>query len=317
MTLARTLLFAACLLLLESAASACSVPVFRYALERWPVAPYGALVIADVPLTAAEQGALSLLKKASDGRSGTLNLTVRQWTSAELAKSAVVTVRPTPKAPGASLHLLFPVAERINVPIWSGALSRASAKKLMDTPFRKSLAKKIVEGNSGVFILLECGDKAKDNAAAKALDGYLAEVTQALTLPAGVIATDGSVSGDGPASYDPIDRLQSAIPLKVAFTSLRLPRTGVDDILVALLMNLEADLKEYSDQPMVFGVYGRARVLPPLIGKGITLDNVGEISAFLTGACSCQVKSLNPGVDLLLGHDWDRAVFGEKQNGPD
>jgi hypothetical protein len=310
-TMVRALSVAACLLALEVAASACSVPVFRYALERWPVSPYGAVVMADAPLTPAEQGAFSFLEKAADWeKSAPLNLTVRQWTSAELAKSSLAEVLPKPQGRGAQLHLLFPSSEGIAAPIWSGALTMAAAKSLMDTPFRKALAKKIVEGNSGVYILLESGNKARDDAAAKALEGHLAEVTKVLALPEGVTQADGSITGDGPASHDPIDQLRSPIPLKVAFASMRLSRKGVDDILVTLLLSLEEDLEEYSDQPMVFAVYGRARVLPPLIGEGITLDNVGEIAAFLTGACSCQVKSLNPGVDLLLGHDWDRAVFG-------
>ena len=309
----RLLTIAASVLLFEIAASACSVPVFRYALERWPVSPYGAVVIADAPLTAAEQEAFSFLETASDGEtSAPLNLMVRQWTSEELAKSSLAKVLPKPRDRRAQLHLIFPASKGIHPPIWSGALTMAAAKSLMDTPFRKSLAKKIVEGNSGVCILLESGDKARDDAAAKALEGYLAEVTKALALPSGITKVDGSITGDGPANYDPTDQLRSAIPLKVTFTSMRLPRKGVDSILVALLMSLEEDLAEYSDQPMVFAVYGRARVLPPLIGEGITLNNVGEIAAFLVGACSCQVKALNPGVDLLLGHDWDRAVLGEE-----
>jgi hypothetical protein len=309
----RFLSIAACLLALEVAASACSVPVFRYALERWPVSPYSAVVIADAPLTPAEQEAFSFLEKASDFKaSAPLNLTVRQWTSAELAKSSLAEVLPKPQGRDAQLHLLFPVSEGIYQPIWSGALNMAAAKSLVDTPFRKALAKKIVEGNSGVCILLESGNKARDDAAAKALEGYLTEVTKALALPGGITEVDGSITGDGPANYDPTDQLRSAIPLKVTFTSMRLPRKGVDAILVALLMSLEEDLAAYSDQPMVFAVYGRARVLPPLIGAGITLDNVGQIASFLVGACSCQVKALNPGVDLLLGHDWDRAVLGEE-----
>ena len=309
----RLLTIAASVLLLEIAASACSVPVFRYALERWPVSPYGAVVIADAPLTAAEQEAFSFLEMASDlEKSAPLNLMVRQWTSEELAKSSLAKVLPKPRDRRAQLHLIFPASKGSHPPIWSGALTMAAAKSLMDTPFRKSLAKKILEGNSGVCILLESGDKARDDAAAKALEGYLAEVTKALALPSGITKVDGSITGDGPANYDPTDQLRSAIPLKVTFTSMRLPRKGVDSILVALLMSLEDDLAEYSDQPMVFAVYGRARVLPPLIGEGITLNNVGEIAAFLVGACSCQVKALNPGVDLLLGHDWDRAVLGEE-----
>lgn len=57
------------LLVLQISAAACSVSVFRYALERWPISPYVAIIIADEPLTAAEQCAMDRLEKTSDGTS--------------------------------------------------------------------------------------------------------------------------------------------------------------------------------------------------------------------------------------------------------
>lgn len=311
MTLTTRLTLTLWLLALPPAASACNVPVCRYALERWPVSPYVAVVIADAPLTVAEAGALSLLEKAADGTSGTLNLTVRQWTSEELAQSPLGRAATAPEGRGAHMQLFFPLSEGIRAPIWSGALTEASAGKIMGSAFRKTLARKLVAGDSGVYILLESGNKARDDAAAKALDAHLAEIRKTLTLPEGVVTVDGRVTGDGAAGQDPTNQLQSSIPLNVAFSALRLSRVGVDDLLVGALLSLEDDLMTFRDDPMVFAVYGRARVLPPLVGKGITRDNVGEIAAYLTGPCSCQVKALNPGVDLLLDHDWDRSVFGE------
>jgi hypothetical protein len=49
----------------------------------------------------------------------------------------------------------------------------------------------------------------------------------------------------------------------------------------------------------------------PLIGAGITPDNIHESAAFLVGACSCEVKDLNPGFDLLLTANWDVLLFQE------
>jgi hypothetical protein len=84
------------LLALQISAAACSVPVFRYALERWPVSPYIALIVADAPLTADEQRAMDQLEKMSDGTSGSLNLMVRQWTSKQLAESTLAEEFPKP-----------------------------------------------------------------------------------------------------------------------------------------------------------------------------------------------------------------------------
>ena len=43
----------------------------------------------------------------------------------------------------------------------------------------------------------------------------------------------------------------------------------------------------------------------PLIGAGVTAENIHDSAAFLVGACSCEVKEQNPGFDLLLAADWD------------
>jgi hypothetical protein len=45
--------------------------------------------------------------------------------------------------------------------------------------------------------------------------------------------------------------------------------------------------------------------LLPLIGAGITPQNIQEAAGFLAGPCSCEVKEQNPGFDLLVGTDWD------------
>ena len=308
-----TVCVAAWMLPLQISAYACKVPVFRYALERWPASPYQAVILADAPLTTSEQGALRLLQGAGDKTNGVLNLTVRQYTKTELARSGMAGRLPQLDIPGPRLHLFFPAATEMTAAIWSGPLTKKSAMAIIDSRIRQELVRKLLAGNSGVFILLESGNQTRDAHAEKVLKGHLANLAASLKLPPGVVATDGAVTGDAPAGADPINQLRSAIPLKLAFSSLRLARKGADDILVATLMNLEPDLGQSSHLPMVFTVYGRGRALVPLIGRGITARNVGDVATFLTGPCSCQIKALNPGTDLLLRHDWDRSVLGENE----
>jgi hypothetical protein len=38
---------------------------------------------------------------------------------------------------------------------------------------------------------------------------------------------------------------------------------------------------------------------------------IEDISRYLSGPCSCQVKEQNPGFDLLLAVDWEARLFGE------
>ena len=45
-------------------------------------------------------------------------------------------------------------------------------------------------------------------------------------------------------------------------------------------------------------------------------DLIHDLTEFLCGACSCQVKEQNPGFDLLLSTNWAEALFGEDSDGP-
>jgi hypothetical protein len=76
-----------------------------------------------------------------------------------------------------------------------------------------------------------------------------------------------------------------------------------------LLLGSEADLGEYSNEPVIFPVFGRGRALYALIGEGINTDNIRETVAFLVGPCGCEIKMMNPGVDLLMAANWDAAAM--------
>src|SRR3954471_386569 len=83
------------LILLSAApwADACSVPVFRYALERWAPSPYEVLVFHDRPLTDAESKRLSALEDAK------LNVVVRPVDTRESMKpmhKAILGHHPAP-----------------------------------------------------------------------------------------------------------------------------------------------------------------------------------------------------------------------------
>ena len=59
---------------------------------------------------------------------------------------------------------------------------------------------------------------------------------------------------------------------------------------------------------MVFPVFGQARVLYALVGKGIRHETIDRAASFLIGSCSCQVKEQNPGADLLMTVDWKKLL---------
>ena len=71
---------------------------------------------------------------------------------------------------------------------------------------------------------------------------------------------------------------------------------------------MKTDKKLTAGQPVVFPIFGRGRVLCALSGPNINASGLAECATFLSGACSCQVKELNPGVDLLMHVNWDELL---------
>jgi hypothetical protein len=76
-----------------------------------------------------------------------------------------------------------------------------------------------------------------------------------------------------------------------------------------MLLKCESDLYEHPDEPMVVPVFGRGRVLGCLFGTYISQDKIEGVIAYLAGSCSCEVKALNPGTDLLVAAPWDAVVI--------
>ncbi len=58
-----------CLVFSASRVRACSVPVFRYALENWYADPYRVLVFHRGPLSAESQAAVDFLNRVKGGGS--------------------------------------------------------------------------------------------------------------------------------------------------------------------------------------------------------------------------------------------------------
>ncbi len=292
-THAFLLTIAAALVLTPSPAQACNIPVFKYALDRWPSDPYRLTVFHRGPIAAEHRDTLKTLEKHADGDHPAVVLELVDLARNPDGIKGVPTPAATADLPW--LVVRYPAATRINVPVWSGALRAAVPASLLDSPARRELARRIQGGDSAVWVLLASGDAAKDAAAEKLLRAEVQRLAKELKLPVLTAAPEDQLPGAA-------DR-----PLKLAFSVLRVGRTdAAEEMLVKMLLNTEDDLPGRTD-PTVFPVFGRGRALPALVGAGITPENIKDAATFLAGPCSCEVKRENPGVDLLLTANWDRA----------
>lgn len=267
----------------------CNIPVFRYALERWHASAYEVVAYHRGALTDDGKAALNVLRQAG------ANVDVDRIDVAGAVPEKRKALLEKLKLEAPCLVAIYPGTEIV---AWTGPLTSEAAKKLADSPARREIARRLMGGESAVWLMLDSGDTAADSAAAGIMHQELKKLEQALKLPPR-------------AADDP--PLLSDVPIKIAFSLLRVARTdAAEAALVTMLINSEPGLAG----PIVYPIFGRGRALWAMAGKGLTAENIMEAGAFLVGACSCEAKEQNPGLDLLVAAEWESGLAPAPEQPP-
>ena len=282
-----------------SLAAACSVPVFRYALEYWRPDAYTAYVFHEGSLSEEQQvAAKSLSPKAKDGTAaanvvlktvdlnGDVDPELQKIREAHQSETLPWVVVQSPPKWGPAQT------------VWQGELNEQNVARVLDSPARSTVCQRLIDGQSVVWVYLECGRQEDDDAAFTLLTDKLKSLVEELKLP--------EIEEE-----DLKDLSVAAESLKIGFSAVRIDRNDLaEQPFVEMLLRIEPDLKDPDiiDQPMAIPIFGRGRALYALIGKGIAPDVIEEASKFLTGACQCTVKAQNPGVDLIMNVNWENVI---------
>lgn len=284
---------------------ACNVPVFRYALERWRPEPYEITIFHDGSLSAAQQKIVQSLEAYVQGPDACPTNVALEVVDVE-KQPKVHQQNLLKKQKNARLPWLvvrYPEVAGLEYALYEGPLEGAPIEKLFDSPLRRDVAKRLLGGATGVWILLESGNKHADDEKHAWLKKYLTQLEKELKLPELTGAPD--------------DKLLADVKLKIEFSLIRLGKDNTEEAaLINMLMHLEEDLDKVAG-PWVFPVIGRGLVLPPLAGLGIRDENVLAWARFMVGPCSCEVKRQNPGVDLLMTAAWDDLLQGRLTKAPE
>lgn len=298
-TLQRFLMTASVVVASAAVVMACQVPVFRYALERWPADKYQVIVLSSGKLDETSQTSLQRLQAAEAEHGANFELATADVSTIE-DDQLLKLWRQHPAKDTPLMLVLYPqtaaeVTERV---VEAGPLSNASVDRLLQSPVRQEIAQRLSSGQSAVWIFVPSGDAAKDSLALRTLEQRLAANQQNLSVPTAEVL-----------DIDPLRLQNNKIPLRIEFSIVTLDRHDPREaFLLAALTHSEAQLSQA--EPQAFPVFGRGRVLYGLVGRGIMAATIDTACKFMAGPCSCQVKNLNPGVDLLLSFKWDEAVEG-------
>ncbi len=294
---ARFILFIGICLYSPLRVYSCAIPVFRYALEYWEADNYSLEIFYKKALRTDEQDLLNLLISAQNSQTGA-NLEINlinieeNLTDAELSNITRLSSDTYPW-----MVLRYPRVTGMKDILWSGPLTLPNIGQIITSPVRESIARMLVQETTAVWVLLECGDRRKDQAAYDMLTRELNRLEQTLKLPDPELWRD----------------MSKGIPLEevpaIKFEIIRVSRKDPGEThLINMLINSERDLDEFASEPMVFPVFGRGIALYAIVGKGINEWNIREAAEFITGPCSCQAKLLNPGMDLLISMTWDKVI---------
>jgi hypothetical protein len=292
------LLVALSLVAVPASVRACAIPVFRYALERWDLAPYEAVVFHRGELAAADR---AMLDRWAYPRA---NVTIRPVNLAEASGDATALWERHGKPTRLPWVVVRSAEPGLDVPpVYAGPLVDDALRPVFDSPARQKIVAALAGGDSGVLVLLESGDAAADDAAARRVDGEVARLLKRLRLP--------EPTSDGP-------QIRLALPLRASFTLLRVGRDDpAEAAFVRMLVGSDPALADATG-PILFPVFGRGRLLGSLPGDDLNEEAVFEVVNFLCGACSCEAKELNPGMDLLIATNWPDtfARIGNVENAP-
>jgi len=264
---------------------ACNVPVYQFALANWAADDYQLLLFRDEPVTGISQGAFHLLETAAQDSQVNISLNYRLATDWNATASGVNVTFPW-------LRAFYPHTTRL---FWEGLATPEHVRQLVDSPVRQALVQRLVVGDAAVWLFLETGNPAADSMVARGLAESLKILSDTLKIPA------TSVDSAGNCVIHP-----DSAEISVHFSMLTLPANAPEEnIFRQMLLGIEPDLKsDAAAQPVAIPVFGRGRALYALIGRGINAKMIRRACEAMIGWCSCEVKSDNPGMDLLIRSDW-------------
>ncbi|MFK8114675.1 MAG: hypothetical protein AB8B91_20910 [Rubripirellula sp.] len=287
--------------LAASTVLACNIPVFRYALERWRPDQCEVVVFHDGPLSTNQR---SLLQRIPDFGSGSARASIKIITS-DLTQS---------DAPNRELWEQIKSNHEVQLPYvvlrtqisrgrlvngWHGPLDsqQESLSKVFQSPARSELSRRLLAGHSIVWLMIASKDAKRNEATRQQLEDGFGSLANKVKMPEG-IGLPGS-------------ELHSEIPLLLRYSVLEIDRDDdSESFLVQLFSGFHPQAFEQG-QPLVVPVFGRGRALEVIPAGDLNPRLMEDLTVFLSGACSCQVKDQNPGFDLLLTVDWDTELFGE------
>ncbi|MEM7383733.1 MAG: hypothetical protein AAF514_02205 [Verrucomicrobiota bacterium] len=304
--------------ILPSLVEACQVPVFRYALERWEADPYQLTIYHRGEATPTLTETINTIRREADNS----NLAVETLDLESEAAEAIFDLPDVDESLLPWSRLTAPEKEGLEPVVWEGPASLEHLSARWRSPLRQKIVQELTSGTSAAWILVEGADPEENDGLEKELEQALDKVTPTLKISDQVVPLEeaGRVASERATPLEMDDVLRSRVPLKISFAHHRLSRDQAGESGFLDPIRTRFPDRWATGQPLLFPVFGRGRILDVIPGTAIGEDTIAAACRYLCGACSCQVKSENPGMDLLIEADWasvlDDQVFVVEREAP-
>lgn len=257
--------------LLQAQTCACTIPVFRYALDRWETDRFK----LTVPATTSQNAELTDVLRPLRAN-GKANLDIATARDAAITKAELLDSKTSSQL------------------IWSGDLDKSTLAAVLDSPGRTEILKRILAGESVVWVIVDSG-KPEDQPEIARIEKRLKFLENVAALPIQDPNDPDSQLGPGPA-------------LLLKFTTLRLRSDAPAEKLLITMLAGPTGKVDPAQGSFAAAVFGKGRVLGAWPLTHLDDTALEEACMFLVGRCSCRLKNDNPGWDILLNVDWPKAL---------
>ncbi len=262
---------------------ACNTPVFQYALMRWQPEPYRVLILYKKSLSEQSNQAIKFLNELEDD-----SVIICKYIDVlKIRKDDKTITNVLNKVK--RLHISFPLlvvrypsSTENETGIYLGKLSVSTIRKIAYSPIRKKIAKKLLRGDTIVWLVLLSNNNNRNKQIRTLLDKELVKYTS---------------------------QYFEKHADKIKFCVIELKQSDqTENFLINILTNIKYGDKQDFTEPVVYPIFGKARILFPIPANKLTGQAIFAACDFMTGPCACEIKEMNPGLDLLIDIDWNNAV---------
>lgn len=183
--------------------------------------------------------------------------------------------------------------------VWSGSFTDETTARILDSPVRQELKKRLLSGEVAVWILLESGDKEKDDQTARLAEETFKDIRANMKPPP--LPAASRMSAVAPVA--------TAGTTDITFSLIRVSADNVAEQFLVATIRRFLDNPKVDGEPLLVPVFGRGIMLKPWYGQSINPEAIRTMASKLLQNCSCMSPLPHEARYLLMGGDWNRGAL--------